>query len=90
MLKDIRRIYESQLGTSIPDDIARRIDADICRQLGGESHYLPRLPERVTKAAVIAAGTAASAVDVARQIGCTVRYVRKVRRVAFGQGTSFP
>jgi hypothetical protein len=77
---DIVSLVETALGTALSQEQALRLRHAEAQNYGGECHYHPKAPKRV-KALIIEAGTSAPAYDVAKRLGVSVRYVRKVRQL---------
>lgn len=80
---DIVRVVESALGTSLTTDAAARLRAVDASMHGGQVIYHPA-PRNQTKTLIIEAGTTAPALDVARRLGVSVRYVRRIRQLVKG------
>jgi DNA-binding CsgD family transcriptional regulator len=84
MIRELVRMVEQELGTAMSAESRIRVETAMCRQYGGEQHYLPKQPKQQTVLRIVALGTGIPAVEAARQIGVTPQYVRKIRRIMRG------
>jgi hypothetical protein len=66
----------SGYGVAVPPDIQRRVGLDMCQE-----RIMIRPTAPLKKSSVLGYGTGVPATFVARELGVTVQYVRKIRRL---------
>lgn len=80
MIRELVQMVEKEIGTRLPADSAHRLEAALCRQYGGESLYVPKLPKLVAQVRLAALGTGLATSVMAQKLGVTPRRVRQILR----------
>lgn len=83
MIRDLVKMVEHELGTSLPADACHRLEASLCRAYGGERMYVPKLPKLVHQVRIAAIGTGTgntASGALASGMGLSVRQVRRIVR----------
>mgnify|MGYP006921298054 CR=1 FL=1 len=80
MIRDLVKMVEHELGTSLPADACHRLEASLCRSYGGERMYIPKLPKLVHQVRIAALGTGSASGSLAGSMGLSVRQVRRIVR----------
>lgn len=83
MIRDLVKMVEYELGTSLPNDACHRLEAALCRSYGGERMYVPKLPKLVHQVRIAAIGTGTGSTAsgaLASGMGLSVRQVRRIVR----------
>lgn len=80
MIRELVQMVEKELGISLPADAPHRLESALCRQYGGTTLYVPKLPKLVLQVRIGALGTALPTTVLAEHLGVSPRRIRQVLR----------
>jgi Mor family transcriptional regulator len=80
MIYELVRLVEQELGTKLHPESAFRLESALCKQFGGESVYVPKLPKLVKQVRLAAIGTGIATAELAREMGISRQHVWRIMR----------
>jgi len=80
MIRELVQMFERELGTAAPTDMAYRLEKALCDKYGGERLYVPKLPKLVNQVKLSELGTGIGPGEAAKQLGISRITVWRARR----------